>query len=66
MSIAKDDNHYTHDTYCQEKYSIIVFCEKLQGVEVKYGIIFKSFFLSWKKRGKSKFSWLALLFKHFF
>ena len=40
--------------------------------EAKYGIIFQMFFfLVWyvqffKKRDKPKFSWLALLFKHFF
>ena len=44
---------------------------KIQGAEAKYGIIFKWFSLispifEEKKRDKSKFSWLALLFKHFF
>ena len=45
------------------------------GEEVKYGMIFKTFFLDWlvqflkknkKKHDKSEFSWLALLLKHFF
>ena len=40
--------------------------------EAKYEIIFKTFFLVWlvqfwkKKRDKSKFSWLSLLFKDLF
>ena len=43
----------------------------LQGAEAKYGIILKVFSFSlicsiFEKRGKSKFSWLALIFKHFF
>ena len=40
-------------------------------MEAKYGIIFTTFFwlislILEKKNDKSKFSWLALLFKHFF
>ena len=44
----------------------------LLGAESKYRRLLKTFFFLWlvqslkKKRDKSKFSWLALLFKHFF
>ena len=46
----------------------------IEGAEVKYEIIYKSFYLVWlihskktnKRDKKSRMSWLALLFKHFF
>ena len=51
--------------------SSMLYPVSVQSVEAKYGIIFKRIFclisqiFEKKKRDKSKFSWLALLFKHY-
>ena len=70
-----DDNHYTTVASKIFKYIYtgirrIGFMPLQQGVEAKYGIIFKTFFslisqVLEKKRDIANFSWLALLFQHF-